>query len=307
MAIDSNDIRKLSQVDERWELAFADLGQLVDGVDLAGLVLAVDGRGRVRFAAPLRRDHAVDELVQGMFLSPVEGTRPGRPKRLVCSHAELADELRTALAQTPVRVVQGETPIADHAMEAMVQHLRPMSAPGLTVELPLWRATLDALCRAEPWRTLHDDFTFRLAGVPEIEGHIVVLLGFSGEQEGVVVYPDDHAHERFLAMATGQPSDFDGLHNLTLLLDPVSEYDEHEQEACRAAGLELAGGRMPRAIAMDDGEIRPLRPEEERRLLAAIEAVVGTCLFGVSSLTTAPAERSVRTALGRVSVSTTPT
>lgn len=305
MATPTESVRRLPQLEEHWEIACTEVEHLVEGVDRTALTLTVEGSGRIRGALAMDPDGALTELLHQMFEAPLGGCAPGRPKRLVCSHPRLADQLRAALAKTPVKVVSGRTPVADHAMESMVQSLRPLSAPGVTRELPLWSAALDALCRLEPWRTIDDDHAFHLSGVAGLEGAVAVVLGRAGEQLGVVVYPDEAAQQRFLAVATGDGADFAGMHNLTLLLDPADTYEEHERAACRRSGLELPGGLLPRALALDDGQVRPLDAEQELRLLAAVEALVGACAFGVPALLK-PCSRTARTVLGRVRVETRP-
>ncbi len=52
-------------------------------------------------------------------------------------------------------------PAVDAVMASLAAHLTPLRAPGITVRIPDWGASLETLSHDAPWRVLSDRVEFR--------------------------------------------------------------------------------------------------------------------------------------------------
>jgi hypothetical protein len=303
-------LRKLPAAPTPWEVVLASAPIVIEGVELDGLLLVVEpSTGAVRGAGPVARGGALSPVLLQAMQGPMPPARPARPRALSCADEALARRLQAELKGTDIEVRLVErVPAAEAAAHALIEHLAPSRAPGLTVELPLWRSALTLLCQIAPWRVLPDSALFRFGReVPELADAVLLVLGLAGEQEGVVLYPSRGDYERFQRMALSGEMDIpEDITAWQLYLEPEGELEPDERAAVRAAGLSLPGGRMPVALALREGEGWPLTEREQQVLLAAIEAACRLCVEGLERLLDGPREAVARTVLGPVTVRSQP-
>ncbi len=290
-----------------WEVALVPAPMSVDGVDLEGLLLAIEqGTGKVRVVGPLVRGEPLLSVLGSAFTDPPPPGAPGRPPRILCDDAIFALRLRRELKGVAVEVVD-HLPEVTEAFASLQEHLSPVLAPGITEDVDAWRVALRNLVEVAPWEVLPDSVLFHFEGLPGVEAPVAQLLGLARDQFGVVLYPtftDYHGFQR--AMFAGEMEALAEVEAVNLYLDTVDELEPEELEACEALDLALPNGLFPRLMVLAGG--RPTLANElaQRSLLATVQAITALTADGPEALLFLPRERRVPTAVGLVRVSTTP-
>ena len=286
----STPLSKLRLLPAAWEIALFPAPVQADGVDLraAVIVAEVDTR-QVRMLAPVPVGASLLEVLRGAFTSPAAPTRPGRPSGVRAATPELLAELRPLLREAGVLgAVSDDLPAVTEAIASLLVSMGGPVAPGLTNELPLWRAALRELALMAPWRKLHDDVHFLVPAPDGGEPAVAVIIGGRGEHRGIVRYPTIRAlDEHYAVMGTGAlgPVDMGAL-----LMEPGAELSADERAACTRAALVFptseprAGPLHAKAYVIRAGSIRPPEPDEQRALLRAVQAVVAVCRSGLAGL-----------------------
>lgn len=265
-----------------WEVDVFPAPIRVPGEDLEGILLVVDtGTGQVRIAAPIRRGEDIRPLLAAAMLKPVGAQAPARPRRMVCRDEATRARVAVAVAGLGVEAQRADDLAAmDDVIMSMMTALGGVAVdgpvmPGIDQDLPAWRAALQRLARVEPWASLRDSVTFRFEGGPTgLAGSVAIVIGLAGEQEGLVLFPSDEAYDRFVLGHHGATERIDAC---SLLLYPDHEVDGGDRRACAEAGLVLPGDRYPHLYQMRDGAMTLASEPDQRRVLAAIEAVCGLC------------------------------
>ncbi|HMV68742.1 MAG TPA: hypothetical protein PKA64_17960, partial [Myxococcota bacterium] len=226
---------------------------------------------------PGRRTLMVADLDAGDLLAAVEvdgtiteirpvldhlSTQRGAPTSITCADPNLASALAAHLRGVTVIVEDREdiiTPVLAVGMDASAP-----GAPGLTHDLPDWRAALTELIRCAPWSRLTDDVVIYLSGGP-VDGARAQVLGARGEIRSVVLYASDaDLHDvRAARMAD----------HLTIMVEPTGDQSERHRDTCRRLGLDLPGPYWPDAASIRAGGVTRPSPEEQRRLRVAVLAV----------------------------------
>lgn len=283
---------------------------LQSGERVAGMLIVLESTsGHVRGAGFPLESAPLWSTFKDACLKPAAPTTPARPRALVCEDPGLARRLRAELEGTgiSVSVVPG-LPQLRAALDSLASFRGDQTAPGLRLDPPRAIALLQELCRVAPWRAISDSTSFHFeASHPALAGKVAMVLGLAGEQHGLVLYPDEQAWRRFVRAA--HSDDFDTLVSaecLVLYVDPIAEFTPAEQELCRSQGFELPRGRMPRAAAMRDHDLQPLKADEERALLIAVQAVLDLARGHLRSLELQAHELRLSTELGPVTVRSRP-
>ena len=161
--------------------------------------------------------------------------------------------------------------------EAALGNAQAVPAPGLTEDLDAWRTVLHQLARLAPWRSLHEDVLFTFRGAP-LHGSVAVVIGSAGESLGIVLYPSIEDHRSFLRASMSDDEDaFASTTCLSVQLERREELTDADVASCIARGLTLPGDRFPRAMSLEAGDLVACLPEQQRLLLAAVEAVTALC------------------------------
>lgn len=258
---------------ENWEVSVFPAPFSVKDISLRGLLLVVEVRSAaVRMAIPVTYEESLATHLRQAFLEPMAPLKVGRPKSVRVNDAALLAEIQPVLAEAGVlATVVTELPMTFEAMTMLLRDLGAPQAPGLTTNLPTWRAVLAEMARLAPWRHIRDDVRFRMAG-GVLDGCVAVIIGHDGENRGIVLYPssealEHHLHVRGTAMR-------EGVRMALILLEPPEEVSATEREACTKAQLVFPGPLYAKAYTVESGQYPAISPEGQVRLLAATQAVL---------------------------------
>jgi len=302
-------IERLPTSASAWEVAFVDVPIVIQGVDTEGLLVIAEARtGNARGAGPIVRGEGLWEVLGRAFTAPPSPCVPARPPRILCADAGLAARIESELRGTGVKVERvAEVPAAAALIESVSAHFRPVSAPGIKVELGAWAMALEQLCRDEPWEELSDAVRFRFdAAVPDLADAVAIVLGRAGEQRGIALFPSAAMHEAFRAAEGPESAVHADVECLNLYLDPSGDLAPAEEAACRAAGFALPGGLFPRLIGIRAGRGYAPDAHEQRVLLSAVQAIAALCREATDDLEQVATSREVRTCLGRLTIRSIP-
>jgi len=303
-------IKKLPLSPYDWEVAVGEAPFDIEGYDEVRLFVVVEQHtGIIRVGGPLVPEASLLDQLAPAFVDPVQPCVPARPRRLLSTDGDLVGQLGPDLKAAGVRVERIDAlTVAEESLASLGAHFEPVRAPGISAELlDAWRVALRNLADAAPWRVLPDGVLFGLEGLPDLADPVAVVLGYAGEQHGVVLYPSFDNYRDFVVAAHAGDMELLGeVETVNLYLDLADELEPEELEACHAAGLELSGGFYPRVVAMLQGEGVPAGEFAQAALLAAIEAIVAMTADHPERLLHAGDRRRVPTSLGLVEVVTTP-
>lgn len=277
-----------------------------------GLLIISDAQtGELRALGPLLPEESIWSVLGQAFLAPEAPGVPSRPRLLRCMDAALAGRLRRATKGLELKVEVVQTLPAAQVVLASLQANPPAlagaQAPGIDIETANWAKALEQLTDLAPWQRLSDSVTFRFRGSSALGTSVALLLGNAGEQRGVVLYPSEAIHLRFLdAARSGTYSRFDEMFALSLYLDTKEEFSPRELQACQDLGMVTSSGLFPRFMVMDKGLPRLPKPGEQLSMLAAVQAISALCKGSLVDLEVVPAAMPVRTQLGTIEVMSSP-
>ena len=297
-------LRKLPRTGT-WEVGLIPVPgvQIRDEV-LIGMLLVVEHSGLVRMAAPITDRAEIAETVEQAARAPVSGTKPGRPRKLVCT-----PELRFALRGV-ARGLGANLEVRDvlPGVEEAVNSLQDFLAIGISLvpEDPTpWRDVMADLLRERPWKALPDSVLFRFGPHESLEDAVAVVVGALGEQLGVLFYADEADYWLYLDQARSGEIDMEQLDFWCAHLDPVDEVPEAHVEIGREIGL-VQDDLVLQLYAVRGRETCRLDSKEERSLLAAVQGILGAWRAHGRALASVGTSTRVCTFLGELEVRTTP-
>ncbi len=188
-------------------------------------------------------------------------------------------------------------------MEILVESLVPRHDPGISVELDAWRAAIEALARAAPWRRVRDDVLFRFAGYPLLDRAVAVVTGHEGASRGLVLFATQEDHMLYwLSGLTGNEGGLDEAEMLSLCLDPADALDPAEVERCASLGLKTSDGLYARLRLHARGARLPHSDGAQRAMLAAVQGVAALASARGAALGAEPVRMLVPTVAGALEV-----
>ncbi|MFT5587436.1 MAG: hypothetical protein ACI9VR_005046 [Cognaticolwellia sp.] len=295
-----------------WEVLLAPMPEGLTDAENQGILIVCDAQtGELRALGPLLPDTSIWSVLTQAFSAPSEPCVPAQPRSLRCMDPGLAASLKSAVQGLglPVELVAA-LPAAQAAIDGFLKIFAPQpgpAAPGLSVEPAKWALALEELTQLAPWEDLSNSMTFRFRGSKALGTSVAVLIGNSGEQRGVIVYPTEWAYLSFRKAAiSGVLTDSEAFFALNLYLDPTVEFSPQELQACQAAGLVTSSGLCPRFMVLDKGQPRLAKPGEQLSMLAVVQAISALCKGALVDLELVPAARPVRTQLGTIQVMSSP-
>jgi hypothetical protein len=198
----------------------------------AGLVLDLD-TGLVRgVAAGATESDAVAQAVRMGLTKPAGSLPPARPDQVLCApelEAQILEILPSLIAGDdlpPVRTIE-PPPGAEDIFDSFVGHMsgrpQPTDPPNPSEWELLYRRAFD-FYRAAPWTRWHDGVVLALeTSIDNTDGGwAAVVMGNSGIQHGLVLYPGGHMPAGLDDWEPGQPVPMPP-GTLSLTLDPPSD------------------------------------------------------------------------------------
>lgn len=228
------------------------------------VLLDHDAPSGARDLAWLSRPADLRRLLERACERPIPPCLPGRPPRIRCDDPVLATRVRAELPGVAVDVVHA-LPEARKVAEETRWRASPVRAPGITVAHGAWEVVLRKLAALRPWYEISEDVSFRFYGVPTLEGTVAILVG--GKDGGLHLFPS----ERFWTVYR-RARQKHLMFGWAMLF--ATDLPPDEAAACRQLGLVFEGGVMPTTFGLWAGMCGRLDEAEQRRLLAAIDAVV---------------------------------
>jgi hypothetical protein len=265
---------------ETWEVAVVPSPAQADDGPVLGVGLAVDvTSGQVRWASPVG---ALSDVVPGLLAA---SKRYGAPEALCYDDPELEEPLVHLAATLSIDARRLPCPTLERAERALLTAMAGgMPAAGVSLRVDAWRRILDQMLGLAPWQQLGERVWFRFTGMG-LDGAVAVLIGELDEAWGLTLYPSEAALVQFINAATEE--DHQGvLHasTLSVQLERSSEVPVSDVSICRSLELLLAGGRLPRLLALGEGAVRAPTRSEQKLLLAAVEGVTTLCTRDLDAL-----------------------
>ncbi|MFH1467764.1 MAG: hypothetical protein ABIO70_25485 [Pseudomonadota bacterium] len=259
-----------------WEIDLIEAPTVqIEGEDLRGLLLVAEREGgAVRHATPVLAGEDLAFAVSKAASSPAPPLTPSRPAVIHCRPV-LRKELRRIARILGARLDATEDLImAEAAAESLLQHFSstPVCLPANPAP---WRPLIERLHRAAPWRALPDHVCFHFpSGCAALRDAVAIVLGRAGEQLGLVVYPTQRDHQRFLEMAYAQERLSAGAWEAWAIhLDPLDELPVTQRDAIVGSGLKV-GDLGLLLLAMQGDEARPMTEAEEEACMVALQGVL---------------------------------
>ncbi len=259
-----------------WEIDLIEAPAVrIEGEDLRGFLLVAEREGgAVRHAAPVLAGEDLAFAVSQAASSPAQPLSPSRPEVIHC-RPQLRKELRRIARLMGARLdATDELLVAEEAAESLLQHFS--SAPVCLPACPApWRPLIERFHRAAPWRALPDRVCFHFpAGCAALRDAVAIVLGQAGEQLGLVVYPTQRDHQRFLEMAYAQEGPTAGAWEAWAIhLDPLEDLPAAQRDACVGSGLTVGGLGLLLLVIEGDGA-RPMTEAEEEACMVALQGVL---------------------------------
>lgn len=301
-------LKRLPTSSSRWEFLLIGEAAGSADADIEGMLLVVErDTSNVRYASQLHAGQSLWPILQSVLCDPFEPCQPAKPRLITCSDPDLASRLRKELGKLVREVrVERELPVAREVAQDLFGGVASPKGIGLDRDLPDWAHVLRALVKDAPWRTLDDDVVFAFSGPKELSGKLATVLGLSGVQRGVTVFPDHLFYDSFrLFMELDGGMESPRGRPLNLFLEPRSDMSPDLIEQCQSSGL-LIDDLGARALSVSFDGLSALSASEQRQLLAAVQAVQATYAAHGPSLKVSVRSHNVRTVLGEVHVQTCP-
>ena len=219
-----------------WLVLSRDISDLVriDGEPQvrAGMVLDMD-TGLVRgVAAGTTQGDAVAQALQMGLTKPAGSLPPGQPDQVLCApelEAQIIDILSSLIAGDRLPSIRAIEPPAEaeDIFDSFVGHMsgrpQPTEPPSPSDWALLYRHALD-FYRAQPWTRWHDGVVLELETNSQDTdgGWGAVVMGNSGIQHGLVLYPGGHIPAGLDEWEPGLPVPMPP-ETISLMLDPPSE------------------------------------------------------------------------------------
>lgn len=222
----SDDARAVPPSGETWQLAGRAGGWVEDlGDGQAGLsyfYVVVDERGLVRATVAMTEDDAREKMLLLLYQAMVHPgfsggeLQPKRPKTVLVQDETLLDGLVTELSPLGVRVVFGNTPLADEALDSLSDYLGEPRKPYLSKysegEVKGFFRAAAAFYKAKPWKRFAPQ-KFLAFKLDDGAWHYANVMGQEGQEFGLAMFRDWLQVCRFIhnlpspfEMMTGQGS-----------------------------------------------------------------------------------------------------
>lgn len=258
-----------------WQLGVFQVAPIVEGADATELLLVVDTRGGELRALEVLADRAgLPAVLERAARAPDEGG-PARPRSLQCP-PELAALARAAAGALGCGVtVDRNLPALDAAARGVGDQLL-VALNSLPTDPDAWRAVLEASLRARPWEALSDDVLLQIrCDDPDVDGHVVSVLGQLGEQRGFVVFASEgEARAFFHEAADASLADLVGLiDTVAVHIVPVAQVPAARLLVARGRGL-VVDGFLVDPVLLHRGQLQPLPAEGQAAVLACLRAVL---------------------------------
>jgi hypothetical protein len=261
-----------------WGVAVRDIGARVQGEPLH-VALILDSGGFAVSAAPLEDPRDVGHAVAEAMRKPAVGP-PRRPSMVNCPSHQLRSRVAKGVKGSGVQVVVGDLPPGmDAAFASLEAELAGPTGCGITILEGRFRRVLRRFADLAPWRFLGEETTFQFLHGADLDGAIGMVIGEIGESRGLVVFPSAEHHTRMHLLAdfpTPPPDLIAELESLTINIEPLDEVPPAVLADATERDLLLPGPFVPMLLHLRDGEMTLPDEREQVRLLAALEAVLGT-------------------------------
>jgi hypothetical protein len=268
-------IKGLPKLDETWEVG---VYQLLPKEQGPAWIVVVDDQVRPRAVVSMSSNDALDGALIDAARAPLGGCVPGRPRRVLVNATELEGRVARIFGKKTAVDTEPELECADAAalvVRAAIGGMPP--APGISQNIGAWRIAFRTLYSLNPWPRMRRRLRFRFGDeLPALQGASIVLSG-NREDPSISLFHSDADWDAFAAaLAADDVGVMDTATVWRVGLEPPSLLQQVEIATCQVNGLVIDETLYVHIVAIDQGAMRGLIPDEQDTLLAAFEGMVQT-------------------------------